>query len=364
MITQRPHDNRSSAEIKDDIENVRDHMDDTLDRLNERLSPRALINGVLDWFDSRKAASAASVTSGARRASGDTLRFVRDNPVPVLLTGAGIVWMIAEANRSDDYDEADYDDAGSDEGFAVSGSGRRRSSTYYPSSEAGSCSSGGTGTEEPGTMDKIKEKAGEAKETLAGMAETAKSKVSNAGENLKQGLRSGQDSVSRTMARGRRGTRRAAGKIQSGYGEAEVRFKDAVDEYPLAVGACFLGLGLLAGSLLPRTGKEDEWLGEASDDFVEASKAKGEDLVERGKAVAGQVADRAADEAQKQGLTVQQAAGKAQGLGSKIGAVVEAAKDEASRAAERENLTGKDLKREASDMGRQVEQAAKQKTQL
>ena len=42
-----------------------------------------------------------------------------------------------------------------------------------------------------------------------------------------------------------------------------------MEEYPLAVGIGFAALGALIGVLLPRTRREDELLGEQSDQLVE-----------------------------------------------------------------------------------------------
>ncbi len=55
------------------------------------------------------------------------------------------------------------------------------------------------------------------------------------------------------------------------------------------VGIGFAALGALIGVLLPRTRQEDELLGEQSDQLVKATKEKGEELLERGKAVAQRV---------------------------------------------------------------------------
>ena len=59
---------------------------------------------------------------------------------------------------------------------------------------------------------------------------------------------------------------------------------------PLAVGLSFAALGALVGVLLPHTRREDQLLGERSDQVVEAAKEKGQELLERGKDVAERVA--------------------------------------------------------------------------
>jgi|AntRauTorckE6833_2_1112554.scaffolds.fasta_scaffold05098_2 hypothetical protein len=86
----QPQDNRDSREIHQDIRATRGDMEQTLERLDERLSPRAIINGMMDWCDSKLSEQSGVVAEK----SADILRIVRNNPIPALLTGAGIVWLI------------------------------------------------------------------------------------------------------------------------------------------------------------------------------------------------------------------------------------------------------------------------------
>jgi hypothetical protein len=86
----QPQDNRDSREIHQDIRATRGDMEQTLERLDERLSPRAIINGVMDWFDSKLSRQSGAVADK----SAAILRSVRNHPIPALLTGSGIVWLI------------------------------------------------------------------------------------------------------------------------------------------------------------------------------------------------------------------------------------------------------------------------------
>lgn len=169
----------------------------------------------------------------------------------------------------------------------------------------------------------------------------------------------GPTAMQSRAARGRRSASRASDQLQRGYANAEVRFKEAVDDYPLGIGSGFVGLGLLAGLFLPRSEAEDEWFGESADDMKDAVTDKGEEFLERGKDVAGRVADEAADEAERQGLTADNAASALGSVGTKVGSVVEAAKEEGKEAAQDEHLTPEDLKSEAhSEAGRTKDKAA------
>ena len=120
-----------------------------------------------------------------------------------------------------------------------------------------------------------------------------------------------------------------------------------MEEYPLALGLGFAALGALIGVLLPRTRQEDKLLGEESDQLVKATKEKGQELLERGKVVAGRVAESVLEDAKQQGLTPEAVTDKISEFAGKVGEVVHKAKEEAGTAARDENLTLEHLKREA-----------------
>lgn len=337
--TTQTQDNRSSREIQNDIREVRGDMDQTLDSLNDRLSPRALINGLMEWFDNRD----SSGTHDMSRKPKQLARFVRDNPVPALLTGIGVAWLIAESQSDDDEPDLDRfrvdhdpEDGSMATGFRrdVGKSGNQSRQSEFEMSPRSDCNT--SDDEGKGVTDKLKDKLGDASDAISSAVSSTKDKFSDA-----------RDNVAARGDRAKKSASRMSDKLQDGYADAEVRFKEAVEDYPLGIGAGFVGLGLLAGLLLPRSEAEDEWFGESSDDMKDAITDKGEDLLERGKEVAGRVADEATEEAERQGLTSDSASNALESVGDKIGSVVEAAKEEGKKAAQDEHLTPDDLKSEA-----------------
>jgi hypothetical protein len=109
-------------------------------------------------------------------------------------------------------------------------------------------------------------------------------------------------------------------------------------EYPLAVAIGFAAAGALFGVLLPRTRPEDKFMGEKSDQLLHARKEKGQELLERGKAVAEPAAETAMREARQQGLTPEAAIEKISEIAHKV-------TEEAGKAAEKENLVPEALKK-------------------
>src|ERR1700742_2935153 len=95
-------DNRSSSEIESDIRKTRGRLDNTLENLNERLNPRSLLNDVLHWFETQGGQQTGGAPGDAlKRGYRNVVRQVKENPVPALLIGAGITWMVLRTANED-----------------------------------------------------------------------------------------------------------------------------------------------------------------------------------------------------------------------------------------------------------------------
>ncbi|HET7239227.1 MAG TPA: hypothetical protein VFI76_09375, partial [Terrimicrobiaceae bacterium] len=198
---------------------------------------------------------------------------MKENPIPALLVGAGVAWMIIDATTGDD------NETGVDRGPTPPGGMRPRggssSSSESPGDTRASSDRGsGVGENVKGTLERTRqaatEVAGAAKEKVSALGEAANDAAENVGRRAQNAYQAGR---STTLKVGR--------SIESGYHSSAERLENAVEEYPLAVGIGFAALGALIGVLLPRTRREDELLGEHSDQLVTATKEKGQQLLER-----------------------------------------------------------------------------------
>jgi uncharacterized protein DUF3618 len=318
-------DTRSSSEIKSDIRRTRGRLDDTLEDLNERLSPRSLVNDVLSWFESRGGSgSGESLNRGYR----NVVRHVKANPMPALLIGAGIAWLILRP-ENDDPAQLEDQTSDADDDLPVTGSpGTGETAPIMPYAQ----------NEKSGFASIAKEKAGQAQEALSGATEAVTEKMSDIGSGVQARARSAGNAVTEGVRRGRRAGSDATRDLQKGYDYAGDRFQDAVEEYPLAVAVGFLGVGLVTGLLLPRTRQEDKLVGEKSDRLIEQVKETGKETLDKAKEVAQRVAKTTMDEAKRQGITPEAAGDKISEIAGKVSAVASQAKEEAVRAAEEEQL--------------------------
>jgi ElaB/YqjD/DUF883 family membrane-anchored ribosome-binding protein len=101
--------NPGTEQIEDDIRTTRRNIDDKIERIQQRLSPGDVVDNVIDFAKTNGGALAGSVG-----------RTVRDNPVPIAMIGAGIVWLALstrsryQAEAADEADTVDDNDNDSD----------------------------------------------------------------------------------------------------------------------------------------------------------------------------------------------------------------------------------------------------------
>jgi hypothetical protein len=282
-------DERSSREIEQDIRERRDQMDATLDELGERLTLRSLVESAFKWWD---APGGGVGGAGAKRACLALGRQIKTHPMPSLLIGSGVAWLLSEAAGEDDH-----------------------------------------WMHKPSGISKAKDAAvgaiGDAKDAAAGAIGDAKDKVVEVAEKIHD---KADHLAHDAMARSRDTARNVGHQLAEGYRTGAEKFSRAADEYPLAIGAAFAALGVLVGLSLPHTRKEDELRGEQSDHLVDAAKEKGEQLLEAGKAIGERLVDAAKDEAAGQGLIGGPVQSEVAALGKKAAEVIGRVKEEAIEA--------------------------------
>jgi hypothetical protein len=359
-------------------------MDQTLDQLGERLHPRHLLDDVLDLFRNTPEGSASrnQLTRTSKRVGRTVAAELKKHPLPALLVGAGLLWWIIDANTDDDDGEADakqrerrrferlrgamgaiadmpyappyepylgYDKPGPyPDGMIEESTGDTGRS--MKDKAAGMASAAG---------DKISGAASAVGKKISGAASAAGDKISDAASSVGDTMSGAASSVGDKMVHAGRSARtysaRGAQAVSRQASMLGDRFREASDEYPLAVAGAFLAAGVLAGLLLPRTEKEDEWMGEASDELKEQTRQKAEQLAQRGKEAAVKTAGAALDEAEARGITPES-------LAEKTSQVVSEAVNAGKETAREQGIAGSDIKEHAQAIGHAAAQTAKEET--
>ena len=266
--------NMSSSDYEREIENTRNDIDDSLHSLEERLSPRQIWNRTVDdWSDDIKYFS-------------DNLKnTVRDNPVPVILMGVSLVWMMTGSNSRKVYRYAageQYRQDGSSKGL-----GRKYQRVKSTVSEK---------AEDLG--DSLKEKYSDVKGRAEEAFDHAGQKISGAKESAGDTL----DDAGRTISRASdRVGDRADDLHRRGreFGRATRRKASDLSGKPFLLAAAGIALGSIAALSMPVTTKEEELMHEKSKKLVKKSKKFGKEKYEEGIEAAEAAAGAAVDTAKQ-----------------------------------------------------------------
>jgi len=320
--TTDPH-GQSSAEIEADVERTRARVTDTIEALRDRMSPGQVMDQLVDY---------ARESGGA-----DFMRnlgaSVRDNPLPLLLVGAGLGWMMLSsgrrpvtypATRRPDPDMALLPPPsagpglGTRAGEAARHAGERVQGTY--SDMRHRTASG---------MDSVRDSAAQTYAAGADMASRAAGAASDAATRVGRTASDLAGQASEGLQSARRSVRAsyydATDSVARGYGAASERagmladrtragLSRVAEEQPLLFGALGLALGAALGAMLPRTRTEDRLMGEASDALAnrattalqegyEQAKQTAAEHLEQGKAALGETYAHAKEELKKGDLS-------------------------------------------------------------
>ena len=229
--TRDTENGQDPASLERDIDRTRASLGQTVDALQSRLSPGELLDQALGM--ARQHGGEFATNLG---------RSVRNNPVPVILTGVGLAWMMASSNEP------------------------RAAGTYGEYEDYSSQGSGAT--------DRLKSGVSSAKSAAGAVTDTA----SRATQSLKQSIGSLGDSASGAGQRIRSESRR----VKHG-------FESLMEEQPLMLGALGLAIGAALGAAFPRTESEDRLLGDRSDSAMRSVKEKATDAFAEVKDTAAEV---------------------------------------------------------------------------
>jgi hypothetical protein len=215
------------------------------------------------------------------------IRTVSDHPVPAIMIGAGVAWLLVETL------------------------GRR---TRAFERMARSLSDGAEGVGE------VLSTAGDyVRESVGGVAENVREGAGRVGEYVQSGWSTAADAI-------REGTSAATERAQRGYEAGRETLAETWEEHPLAVGVAVMAAGVAAGLLLPRTRREDQLMGQTSDELARRVRKTGKDVVKRGKKAATAALSATTRQARQLGIAPEQ-------VGRKVGRLATAARNAVTEAA-------------------------------
>jgi ElaB/YqjD/DUF883 family membrane-anchored ribosome-binding protein len=195
------------------IDETRTEVDETLDALQARLSPGQILDRAMEL-----------VRANGGQFASNLGRTVRDNPVPLILTGVGLAWMMATSR-----------------------------SAPSPATDTRL-----TGRRREGFGDMSERVSGAASDALS----ASRNRIAAAAESASEAASNTASMVSDELGNATNAVKDQSRRMSEGLAEL-------LREQPLLVGAVGIALGAILGYALPPTDAEDRLLGEARDTTVE-----------------------------------------------------------------------------------------------
>lgn len=260
-----------TRELQAEIADTREELSETIEAIQEKLRPGNIVANAADSVKEKARESVRSLTGSAgERASGmmtqsgrtasGVLETVKQNPVPALMIGAGVAWLLMDRSRHE-----------SGRGWNT----RQRSWSAGTTPGRRSYGEYGTGYEtnyvEAGTGFDLNDEAdysdvdyrrsyGEGRGLTSNVSERASHVVDGARERLQRTTRSTTNGLQRLMR-----------------------------DNPLLVGAAAILVGAAVGAALPETERENELMGETRDNVVNQAQEMAQNAASTVKEVASNI---------------------------------------------------------------------------
>lgn len=228
----RAESHKDPSQLEREIDQKRGHIEQLVSALENRLSPGEVFDRMIR-------------NGGGKQFASNLADTVKANPVPALLTAAGLLWLYSGRNDSPSSRSSSYGSTTtSPYGASASGYG----ASEYGSSEYGSTSPSGMG---------------------GGGSHGVREKISSAGSRVREGTHNAASSVrdraSSATSSVRDRASSAGQSVRQGASRANDGMQRLLNENPMAAAGIGIAVGALLGALVPPTRKEDEWLGQHSD---------------------------------------------------------------------------------------------------
>ncbi|MEW5729946.1 MAG: DUF3618 domain-containing protein [Pseudomonadota bacterium] len=270
----------STQDIQEEIERTRTEMASTLDAIEQKLSPRQLMDQAVDTM--RDLASDQSRVGHA----------VRENPIPLALIGLGLAWFAfsATSKRRETTEIEGYEGyEGYEAGVPSSAWGSPGGLETSRSSDYGYGYAAASGTSGYGAE---AEYVGPSTGGGGDGGQSIKGRASQMTGQASEGLSRATEQTRRRVSQWSRSARYQAS-------HAADRTWETYQEHPITMGAVAVLLGAAIGAILPRSRTEEEMMGPQARDAMRQAREAAGDLAERAGHVAGTAFDKAKEEAKE-----------------------------------------------------------------
>ena len=285
---------RRPDEIEAEIERKRSELDETLSAIERRLTPGQIVDQGLDYLRG----------SSAREYVRNLGESVKREPIPLVLVGVGLAWLMLSDRRSRSAPQGDFE---TDWGSSPPADWEPSLEDSSPSiTERMADAKRRLVDKAHATGERVSDAAGSARERAAGVAGSARESAEHVAGTVRESasraagtarqvagtVRERASMVAGTtrerMSYAADTARHQAERVRSGYDQL-------VHEQPLALGAIGLAIGAVLGAVAPRTRQEDRLMGPTRDRLAHDLEDAAREPLERAVQAASAAADTAVD---------------------------------------------------------------------
>jgi hypothetical protein len=240
MSSDRDTAKRDPADLEQQAAQIRADMDRTLSALERKFSPEQLIDRSLTYF--------RDLGGELRQTVGATMR---NNPGPIVLTLAGLTWLVTSSYNKRQPPGQDLQSR-----FSRSNVGQ-----------------------------KLQERASSARERLHSAADSARQRFSRSGSSTEYGSSEygdyGEYGATSSSGRFSNAMHSARDSARTRVSQAQDRVYNMLEEQPLVVGALAVAVGAIIGTAIPTTTYENRMLGPTRDRTLSKAQQLGEQQYEQ-----------------------------------------------------------------------------------
>ncbi|MDB5594645.1 MAG: hypothetical protein JWM36_1606 [Hyphomicrobiales bacterium] len=290
-----------SRALEDEAETHREQLASTLSELRDRISPGRMNDAAFTFARENGGAIMSNFTAQ-----------VRDNPIPLLLIGAGLALFFRKGLNSDGYQGGMSLYRDDEAGDLMRRTADPTAGFGYEADDYRQGRSTGRMSEAAGEFrDNVSERLSAAGEKVSSQAASIRDTVTGGLSNMRETYSSTTDAVTARAAdlrdlasEGVAGARDVMSDMTDRAGEYSQRARSGLatlaTEQPLVLGA----LGLLAGAalaaMLPRTQVEEEYMGSTAQRLRDEARHTAEETYQRAKSAASKAVDKAAEVASQE----------------------------------------------------------------
>ncbi|WP_445156797.1 DUF3618 domain-containing protein [Halomonas sp. E14] len=323
---------RKPEEIENEIYQARARLDETLHEIEERFSPQQLMNATYDYLRH----------GGAHEIADSLGRTVRENPLPVVLTGVGLGWlMLSQRGQRHAYHQDDHH-----QGETEHRPGGYRRQAGYPGATVPTHSrmpNGGDMADDTHSQSKTPTGAGTTtlghdpaalgatQQHASGAGSQSPEHQSHEHGGLSDKAHQMTDKAQQMMGKVKHQAQHVGSQLRSGASHVNERQHAAMDavshrardtghgitqfvqDHPLIAGALGVAVGAALGSLFAPTRVENRHLGEVRDRAMHRASEYGHEQMDHAKEKIHETADRVRSEVRSHASANEESHGSSRG---------------------------------------------------